>query len=110
MSERNLYGVGYAPIDGLGDEPMGDLVDFIDPLGIRKIPGKVKAKVDGFIESKTQRAAQIASQRVEQGVRRAMSDAGSTAMAFAGGGLLVGAVAGGVFIYRRSQARKTGAR
>ncbi len=110
MSTRNLYGSSYAPLGDLHDEDVGDLVDFIDPLGMRKIPEKIKAKVDGYIETKTQRAAQVASQRVEQGVRRAMNDASSSAMAFAAGGVLVGVVAGGAYWYQRSQAKKAGAR
>ena len=105
---RNMYGTGYEPIGDLND--VGDLVDFIDPLGIRKIPGKVKDKVDGYIEQKTQRAAQVASARVEKGVRRAMGDASHAAMAFAAGGVLVGAIAGGAYWYQRSKAKKDGAR
>ena len=34
-----------SPLYGVGYEPIGDLADFIDPFGIRKIPGAVAGSV-----------------------------------------------------------------
>lgn len=112
------YGVGYTPIGTPEEleelEELEGVIDIIDPFGLRHIPGQIKdkvtKKVDGYIEQKTQRAASVASARVEQGVKRAMNDASSSAMAFAAGGILVGTVAGGVYFYKRSVDRKAGAR
>lgn len=84
---NGFYGVGY--------EPIGDLADFFDPFGIRKVPEKVKAKVDNYVESKSRRAASL----VEKGVRHAVDDAKSQALLI--GGLVVGAsaLAGGVYYF-----------
>jgi hypothetical protein len=96
MNPPILYGVGY--------EPLGSLADFIDPFGIRKIPGEIKSKVDHYIDSKADHAASVAEKRVEQGVRKAIDDSGRSALAFVAGGLLAGAIAGGIYMYRRSHA------
>ncbi len=111
MSRRPFeYGsVGYAPDFGdaydVGDEAdVGDfeVMDLVDPFGIRNIPGKVKAKVDGYVESKAQRAATLAGQRVEAGVNRAVSTAGTNAALFAAGGVLAGTlVAGTIYLVKR---------
>jgi hypothetical protein len=97
-----MYGVGY--------EPLGDLADFIDPFGLRKIPGNIKKKVDGYVESKAQRAASLAESHVEAGVRRAVSDAGKTAMIFGAGGILAGLVGLGVYTYRKHGKHNQGRR
>ena len=112
MSDRPFqYGsVGYAPDFGdaydVGDEAdVGDfeVMDLVDPLGMRNIPGKVKAKVDGYVESKAQRAATLAGQRVEAGVNRAVNTAGTNAALFAAGGVLAGTlVAGTIYLAKRS--------
>ncbi len=86
---------------GLGYEPIGSLADFVDPFGIRKIPGNVKQKVDNYVENKAQRAANLAESHVEAGVRRAVNDATKNAIAFGVGGALVAAVAAGIFFYTR---------
>ena len=85
ISVRPMYGIGYAPI--------GDLVDVIDPFGLRKVPGAIKQRVDNAIEARTQHAANVAGSKVEAGVRRAMSDAEHKAITFA-----VGAAAGAVVV------------
>ncbi len=110
MSTRILYGVGYGPLGDLGDgAELEAILDFIDPLGIRKVPEAIKGKVDSYVEAKTQRAATVASGRVEAGVRRAMNDAGGTAFKVAAGGLAALTLAGGVYYVTR-HARKGGAR
>jgi hypothetical protein len=92
---------------GLGYEPIGDLANFIDPLGLRKIPGKIGQKIDHFVDQKAGRAAAIAEQRVEAGVRRAVGEAGKTAVTFLAGGVIVGAIVGAVYFYRkRSEHRR----
>lgn len=129
MSTRMMYGVGYAPIGDLGDDLEGfELLDLVDPLGIRKVPAKVGQKVDSFIDKKAARAATVAStkveagvrrvmndattsasEKVEAGVRRALSDAGSSAMMYAAGTLLLGlTAAGGIYIYSRSRSHGGG--
>ncbi len=94
------------PTYGVGYEPLGSLADFVDPFGIRNIPGNIKKKVDGYVDQKAQRAAALAEQHVEAGVNRAINTAQNRAIMFAAGGLLVGAVWGGVTLYRRSKERR----
>ncbi len=107
MSRRILYGVGYEPLGDLGDgADIDGLLDLVDPLGFRKVPEKVQSKVNGYIEEKTQRAAKVARREVEAGVRSAVSDAGSTALKVAAGGLLVSAMVGGVYLYTRHDGRR----
>ncbi len=96
------------PVYGVGYEPIGDLVDFIDPFGLRKIPGKIKTKVDNYVESKAERAANLAESHVEAGVRKAVGDAGKTAMVFAAGGILAGLVAAGIYAYRKHHEEEGG--
>ena len=95
------------PMYGLGYEPLGDLADFVDPFGLRKIPGKVRQKVDNYVEGKAQRAATLAEQHVEAGARRAVGDAGKTALAVAAGGALTGVVVAGIYFYRRAKAQES---
>ena len=85
ISVRPMYGIGYAPI--------GDLVDLVDPFGLRKVPGAIKQSVDNAIESRTQHAGDVAGAKVEAGVRRAMSYAEHKAITFA-----VAAAAGAVVV------------
>ncbi len=99
-----------APLYGIGYEPLGDLADFIDPFGLRKIPAKVDAKINKYVDEKATRAAGIAQKRVEAGVKNAMNDTARGVGTFIAGGLLVGAVAGGVYVYRRNAAKKEGHR
>jgi hypothetical protein len=89
------------PIYGIGYEPIGDLADFVDPLGLRKIPGKINKRIDRFVDEKAGRAARLAEQRVEAGVRRAINESGKSAVTFVAGGLLVGAIVGAVYFYQR---------
>ena len=89
------------PSYGMGYEPIGSLADFVDPFGIRKIPGKVKDSVDHYVDSKAEHAAQLAETHVEAGVRRAVNDASKTAMIFAAGSLLAGLVATGIYVYKK---------
>ncbi len=89
------------PMYGLGYEPLGSFADFVDPFGIRKIPGNIKNSVDHYVDSKAEHAANLAEAHVEAGVRRAVGDAGRTAMIFAAGGILAGLVAAGISSYRK---------
>ena len=95
-----------APLYGLGYEPIGDLADFIDPFGIRKIPSKIDQKINSYVDEKATRAAGIAQKRVETGVKNAMNDTARGVGTFIAGGLLVGALAGGVYVYRQHAAKK----
>ena len=94
------------PIYGLGYEPIGALVDFVDPLGIRKIPGTLGKRIDHYVDEKAGRAAAVAEQRVEAGVRRAVGEAGKSAATFVAGGLLIGAIVGAVYFYRSKDHRR----
>ena len=85
ITARPLYGIGYAPI--------GDLVDVLDPFGLRNVPGAIKQRVDTAIEARTQHAGDVAGAKVEAGVRRAMADAEHKAITFA-----VAAAAGAVVV------------
>ena len=89
VTTRPLYGVGYTP--------MGDLVDVLDPFGVRKIPGAIKQKVGQAIEARTQHAGDVAGAKVEAGVRRAMADAEKKAITFVGAA--VGTVAVGGLVW-----------
>jgi hypothetical protein len=95
---RPSYGIGYQPI--------GDLADFVDPFGIRKIPGKIANKVDHYVNAKAQTAANLAEKHVEAGVNKAIQSAGKEALAFVAGGCIIGAVWGGLTFYRRSKSHR----
>lgn len=114
MNRIGYGNAGYGPLGDTTDtnaaEDVGDFVDFIDPLGIRKIPGKIEKKIDNYVEAKSQRAANLASQRVEQGVKKAMGDSAKTALMVAAGGVLVGGTVAAVMTYRSKKAREEGGR
>ena len=95
ITVRPMYGIGYAP--------MGDLVDLVDPLRLRKVPGAVTQRVDRAIEARTQHAANLAGARVEAGVRRAMSDVEQNAAFVAVGVAAVGVVGGLAWFLLRSR-------
>jgi hypothetical protein len=100
ITVRPLYGIGYAPI--------GDLVDMVDPFGLRKVPGAIKQRVDNAIEVRTQHAGDVAGAKVEAGVRRAMADAErkaiTVAISAATGAVLVGGLVWFVARSRKGEA------
>jgi hypothetical protein len=89
------------PIYGVGYEPLGDLADFVDPFGIRKITGKISDKVDHWVDARAGKAAAVAEQRVEAGVKRAIGDSAKTALVLGGGAVLAALLAGGVYWHVR---------
>jgi hypothetical protein len=101
ITARPMYGIGYAPI--------GDLVDVLDPFGLRNIPGEIKHRVDGAIEARTQHAGDVAGAKVEAGVRRAMADAEHKAITFAISAAAGVVVVGGL-VWWVARSRREGAR
>jgi len=91
------------PLYGLGYEPLGDVIDFlVPPVGIARAIGR---KVDHYVNDKAQTAATLAEHRVEAGVKRAVGEAGKHAATFVIGGLVVGALVGAIYLYRRGGER-----
>ncbi len=93
MKVRPMYGIGY--------QPMGDLLDLVDPFGIRKVPGKVKSALDRDVEAKTQRAASVTGARVKDGVHQAVDGAERKAVVFLMGGLVGASVVASALLVSR---------
>lgn len=92
------------PIYGLGYEPIGDLVDWLPPVALAKYVGR---KVDSYVDEKAAkagtRAGTAAAQHVETTVKKAVTNTAHTVGWVLAGGALFGAVAGGIYLYRRSR-------
>ena len=92
-----------------GFDPLGDLIDVIDPFGIHKLPGEIlsaPAALGRKVDATENKAAVALSQagsgaaaRIDHAVTSAASNAKDVAITFAVCGVLATAIAGGVYAY-----------
>ena len=92
-----------------GFDPLGDLIDVIDPFGVHKIPSAIMsapAALGRKVDDTEHKAAVALSQagsgaaaRIDHAVTNAASSAKDVAITFAVCGVLATAIAGGVYAY-----------